>query len=245
VRGEETITDDLLLNISRAHPGEVLTFQFTKPHEKNTGADWEWWLTDGSLWFGLLIQAKRLDPKTHKYQQLRKRVGKRKTPQIDLLIEQARVKGIDPLYFFYNYSRSGASAFKWYCGSTPLDLHQLGCTVAHAAAVKGLPARGGTGLNVVSPISFPLRCLVCCPVLSDPPNSLPGCAHGIVKQLRDSSEKADALSHDRPSLRKEPPDYVRRLFDSPPEQRADVVESLRKEVGPIGSLVVIKDRQEG
>jgi hypothetical protein len=65
-RGEETITEDLLLNVMNAHPSEVIHYQFNKREETFTGADWEWWLTDGRLWYGLLIQAKRLDPKSHK-----------------------------------------------------------------------------------------------------------------------------------------------------------------------------------
>jgi hypothetical protein len=101
IRGEETITDDLLLNIQTAHPYEVITYQFNRREESFTDADWEWWLTDGRLWFGLLIQAKRLNPKSHRHPQINKRVGKKK-PQIDLLIEQAALKDIDPLYFFYN-----------------------------------------------------------------------------------------------------------------------------------------------
>jgi hypothetical protein len=69
--------------VQRAHPYELLTLQFTKPLENHTGADWEWWLTDGRLWFGLLIQAKRLDPKSHKYQHIKHAMGKRKILQAD------------------------------------------------------------------------------------------------------------------------------------------------------------------
>ena len=39
-RGEETITDDLLLNVRNAHPHEVITYQFNKREENFTGADW-------------------------------------------------------------------------------------------------------------------------------------------------------------------------------------------------------------
>jgi hypothetical protein len=63
-RGEETVTDDFLLDVQAAHPTEVATFQFNKPEEAITGADWEWWLTDGRKWAGLLIQAKILNPKS-------------------------------------------------------------------------------------------------------------------------------------------------------------------------------------
>ena len=66
-RGEETVTDDFLLGVQMAHPTEVATFQFNKPEEAKTGADWEWWLTDGRKWAGLLIQAKILKPKANLY----------------------------------------------------------------------------------------------------------------------------------------------------------------------------------
>jgi hypothetical protein len=228
----------------KAHPYEVLTFQFSKPLEKHTGADWEWWLTDGRLWFGLLIQAKRLDSKSHKYADIKHKVGKPKIPQIDLLLNQARLKEIDPLYCFYNYSNRGLSAFTWNCGSTPMDLPQLGCTVAHAAAVKRVLKRGGGGLPKISPISYPLRCLVCCPVFAEPDTSLPGYAHGIAKRLRVFSEQGKTHEGDQPSPRGEPPDYVHRLLATPIEERAAVIDQLRKEVGPIGSTVVIKDRRK-
>lgn len=244
IRGEETITDDLLLNVQTAHPYEVITYQFNRHEESFTGADWEWWLTDGHLWFGLLIQAKRLDLKSHKYPQIKKLVGKTKTPQIDLLMQQAQRKGIDPLYFFYNYSSGKPSTFTWNCGSTPFDLLQLGCSVAHAAAVKRALAKGGAGLPKISPISYPLRCLVCCPVLAEPDDSLPGCAHGIAKRLRLFAEHVDATPDRDPHPLPQPPDYVLRLLGTAPEDRGGVIDELREQVGPIGSLVIIKDRRE-
>jgi len=242
-RGEETITDDLLLNVRNAHPNEVITYQFNKREENFTGADWEWWLTDGRLWFGLLIQAKRLDPSSGKYPEIKRLVGKAKTPQIDLLMGQARLKGIDPLYFFYNYSNGNPSAFTWNCGH-PCDVQQLGCTVALAAAVKRALVQGGAGLPKIIPISYPLRCLICCPVLAEPDNSLPGCAHGIAKRLRIFAEQADAAPRDHPYPLPEPPGYVRRLLATASDERGRVIDELREQVGPVGSLVVIKDRRE-
>jgi hypothetical protein len=197
------------------------------------------------LWFGLLIQAKRLDSKSHKYPQIKKRIGKRKIPQIDLLTAQARLKGIDPVYFFYNYSNGNPLAFTWNCGAAPLDLLQLGCTVAHAAAVQRALVQGGAGLPKISLISYPLRCLVCCPVLAEPPDSLPGCAHSIAKRLRVFAEQGGAATADYPHPLLEPPDYVLRLLDAAPEQRRGLTEELREQVGPIGSLVIIQDRREG
>ena len=68
-RSEETITEDLLLNVKTAHPYEVIEYQFNKREEAFTGADWEWWLTDGRLWYrppsGCHDGQARLDPLAH------------------------------------------------------------------------------------------------------------------------------------------------------------------------------------
>ncbi len=243
IRGEETITDDLLLNIQSAHPSEVITCQFNKREEGFTGADWEWWRTDGRLWYGLLIQAKRLNHKSHKYPEIQRLVGKSARPQIDVLIDQARLKGIDPLYFFYNYSSRNPAAFTWNCGH-PFVLEQLGCTVAHAGAVEQLLGQGGVGLPKISPISYPLRCLVCCPVLAESNDPLPRCAHGVAKRLRVFAQQDEVAPGDFPAPVPKPPGYVLRLLHTAPEDRGGVIDELREQVGPIGSLVVIKDRRE-
>jgi len=116
--------------------------------------------------------------------------------------------------------------------------------VAHAAAVKRALVQGGAGLPKISPISYPLRCLICCPVLAEPDNSLPGCAHGIAKRLRIFAEQADAAPRDHPYPLPEPPGYVRRLLATASDERGRVIDELREQVGPVGSLVVIKDRRE-
>lgn len=240
-RGEETITDNFLLDVQSAHPAEVATFQFTKPEEAVTGADWEWWLTNGREWAGLLIQAKILKPKANLYSSIKHKVRGR--PQIDILLDQASVKGIPALYFLYNHTLLGFPKLSWNCFSTPPDLEQLGCTVAYAAAVKPLIKQGGVGISTLGPVSVPLRCLVCCRGLagsSDDP-SLPRRASGVVRFLAERAA-GDDVRFDLPSLRSEPPDYVRELISAPINERQQVIERVRSEVGSIGSLVVIKDR---
>jgi Family of unknown function (DUF6615) len=246
-RGETTITDDFLLEVQTAHPTDVITVQFLNPQERFTGADWEWWLTDDQSWFGLLIQAKRLGRTTHKYEKLKHKVGNSKTPQIELLLNCARRKGIDPLYFFYNYNSGRLGSLQWNCGSMdPNKMAQLGCTVAHAAAVKRLLAQGGAGLPKMSTISNPLRCLVCCTGLGSPDNSLPGRAHGVTRRLRtlalDGSPDESVV--DEPAPRRDPPSYVRRLMETPVEERGRIIEELRREIGQVGALVVLREKRE-
>jgi hypothetical protein len=243
-RKEETITDDLLVRVHAAHPYEVLTFPFRKHDEAKTGADWEWWLTDGALWFGLLIQAKKLDPASHKYHGIKHVVRSSNTPQIDLLMTQAGLKGIDPLYFFYNYSTSPLASFQWNCGVVPKEIEQFGCTVAHARGVKYLLRQGGAGLPKLSRISVPMKCLVCCSCIASSNAGLPSRGEAVVGALCSGYAEvfeAAPIDHHRP--RENPPSYVQQLFDTSPDERGVVIEQLRTEVGPIGSLVIILEKQ--
>src|SRR4051794_14290610 len=180
---EETITNVLLRDVEQAHPQDVVTVQFYKAQEQFTGADWEWWLTDGKRWLGLLIQAKRLTVDSGKYQGIKHVVGKEEVRQVDLLLEWANDKGLDPLYAFYNYSQAPIRKYQWNCGRHDLTLPIFGCTVAHAAAVKRQLIQGGAGLPKMSQISYPMRCLVCCPALADADGLLPSRAYRIVCRL--------------------------------------------------------------
>lgn len=240
-RGEETVTDNFLLDIQAAHPAEVATFQFTKPEESITGADWEWWLTDGRQWTGLLIQAKILKLKANLYSSIKHKVRGR--PQIDILLDQADLKGIPALYFFYNHTLLTFPKLTWNCLSTVPQLEQLGCTVAYAAAVKPLIKQGGVGISTLGPACVPLRCLVCCRGLSGQSGnpSLPSRAQGVVRYLADRGG-VERVHVDFPALRSELPSYVSELISAPIDGRQRVIERVRSEVGPIGSLVVIKDR---
>ena len=235
-RSEETITENLLYNIQTAHSREVITFQFNKYEEGTIGADWEWWLTNGSRWVGLLIQAKKLNPKSNKYSKIVYKT------QMSDLIQWARKKGISPLYFFYNFTKASPKGIAWNCGSTPFDQSQLGCTVAHAAAVESVVNAGGRGFSKMSNISLPMKCLVCCSILGDPDGSLPGRVNGVTNTLERLTQivEPDLRVIEPNRLWDEPPGYVRRLLSVPEEERGTLSEQLKGEVGPIGELVVIK-----
>jgi hypothetical protein len=103
--------------------------------------------------------------------------------------------------------------------------------------------QGGVGITTLGPISVPLRCLVCYRVRAEPPDdpSLPSRANGIVQFLATRAAD-DASRFDVPRVRSDPPGYVRELIAAPIEDRQRVIERVRSEVGPMGSLVVIKDR---
>lgn len=241
-RSEETVTENLLLQIKSAHPREVETFQFNKHEESITGADWEWWLTDGQLWVGFLVQAKILRQKANIYSSIKHKVRGR--PQIDILLDQANLKGIPALYFLYNHTSLTFPKLSWNCLSTAPQLEQLGCTVAHAAAIKPLIKQGGVGISTLGPVCIPLRCLVCCQGFpgSSVHLSLPGRANGIIQYLA-ACGAGEAVHAHLPTLRSEPPSYVTALTSASIEDRQGVIERVRSEVGPIGSLVVIRDRR--
>jgi hypothetical protein len=241
-RGEETITDDFLDYVQDQHPQEVATFQFNKREEGFTGADWEWWLTDDHLWLGVLVQAKRLRRYSHKYG-IKHWVQKAGMWQIDLLLQQARWKGVDPLYCFYNYDSARPDHLTRNC-CIPHDWPMFGCMVAHAMAVKGQMDLGGVGLPKMSKVSYPLRCIVCCFEGAGVRETLPIRVHDVVQRLRATPAAHLDFAPRGPEalgLRDHPPPYVRRLLEAALDDRGRVIDELRQEVGEIGSLIVIRE----
>src|SRR5258706_1837087 len=59
--GEVTLTETLLIEVAKRHPWDAIAIPFTPSLEAVIGADWEWWLTDGHEWLGILVQAKSLN----------------------------------------------------------------------------------------------------------------------------------------------------------------------------------------
>ena len=249
-RSEETITENFLDEIQDAHPQQMFTYSFNKREEGYTGADWEWWLTDDHEWLGLLIQAKRLSSRSHKYEGIKRWSPGAGMAQIDAVLQQAKWKSIDALYCFYNYDSSSPGHLSWNCNMPLAAPAMFGCTVALAQAVKGQLYLGGAGLPKMSAISFPLGCLVCCPALASraPRWLLPRRAEGVIQGLRalsDAASEMTPVAADRPGLRREPPSYVRRLLDAPLDGRGPIIEELRREAGSIGTLVIIREPREG
>ncbi len=58
---EPSITDYRLLDLKRMCPDEVQVIKFGKSRESKNGADWEWWFGSGDEWFGMRVQAKKLN----------------------------------------------------------------------------------------------------------------------------------------------------------------------------------------
>ncbi|MFE1129703.1 DUF6615 family protein, partial [Streptomyces albidoflavus] len=56
---EASVTDNLLFTLQNQVPG-LLTYQSNQVQERDSGADWEWWIGDDQAgWVCLRIQAKK------------------------------------------------------------------------------------------------------------------------------------------------------------------------------------------
>ena len=109
-QGEEGTTERILLDFAKTLP-DLHVGAFTRREESRYGADWKWWISDGSnKWFHLVSQAKKLQtPKAHaagKYK-IKHTVRSTGMQQIDLLDLYARKSGAHSLYALYNLAARG------------------------------------------------------------------------------------------------------------------------------------------
>jgi hypothetical protein len=160
--GEDSITDYRLLQLKRMCPNEVKVIKFNRIKESTNGADWEWWFGSRSEWFGMRVQAKRLDIDSLEYKHLDHTIGKTGVLQVDRLIADASSRDLYPMYCFYNYWQTGKYNSKWPCG-TFAQKHELwGASIADAHAIQKKVNSRSKKLQDIEPISFPLMCLACC-----------------------------------------------------------------------------------
>ncbi|WP_432475274.1 DUF6615 family protein [Brucella anthropi] len=133
--GEETITETNLLEIRRRHADKVILQTFSKSQEsKSTGADWEWHIVGRVYTLKMRVQAKRIHSAggIGNLKQMGKGAAK---PQIDLLIDDAKAKGLFPVYCFYC---SEPQRSHWVKGSVEADAEafESGCLIADAETVS-------------------------------------------------------------------------------------------------------------
>lgn len=181
-QGEETITDNLLLDLAKLnHPGLSL-IKTPKNLESGKGTDWEWWIgNDHDGWLRYAVQAKKLNLEELRYDTLRHVIpGKPATHDLagnlvsaavppafqhDVLDTYATANDAIPLYAFYNHaSYSGYKDF-WQCPK-PLQHKQLGISVTPLSVVQyALATRGERSFERMheKPQTIPVRCLFHCP----------------------------------------------------------------------------------
>jgi hypothetical protein len=186
--GEESITDYRILELRRMCPDEVKVIKFNRPREARTGADWEWWFGAANKWFGMRVQAKRLDCASLAYEYLDHKIGKTGVLQVDRLIADALSRNLYAMYCFYNYWDRGNYIPEWPCGTFGPRLELWGASIADAIKVQQKIGANSKELSDIEPISMPLLCLACCRGHSDDPSAtLPHRARGIALRLSGTS----------------------------------------------------------
>lgn len=192
---ERALMDRHLIELARRHSNVHLT-KFDQVEETETGADFEWWLDDGSQALGMRVQAKKLDLSRGAYRQLRH--GGSASAQVDQLIEAARPSGFLPLYLFFNGPTEGRGADR--C-PRPESEADRGCTMARADEVKLILEADAPSQEKVAAVSWPWRCLLCCPRFSGR-----GASECVMRLFEQNSPMADV------ALWSEPPSYVRGML---------------------------------
>lgn len=165
---EETVTENLLLDLYQKYPGDVTIVPFTKPLEGKTGADWAWSFesSDGKRSFPMLVQAKALDHRDHEYPEIGRFIGRSKTTpkkkQIDQLIRTAKKLNFPALYAFYNHlddeSRVPANCQSLAMLGSPMP-DSWGVSLARAEDV--LASLADQTFDTHRKHSIPLHCLLC------------------------------------------------------------------------------------
>lgn len=114
-RNEVTITEDILLNLARAHSPRSLKIKtYTQHEEAQNGADWEFWFCNSKgLGIAVRVQAKKLS-RSGKYESLfyKKDAHKQNgSSQCEELINKSGAS--IPIYVFYNGLNNFSIPLKW------------------------------------------------------------------------------------------------------------------------------------
>jgi hypothetical protein len=162
---EETLTESLLLEVARRAPNVTVRTYSRQQESRVTGADWAWWWQGERRWFGALVQAKRLDPHSGRYNfGYTPRSSTRNTSpqrQIDLLMAAARDLELPPLYVLYNGPEFAIDPVQWNCDQIAFDPSAMGATILPAALAAWLMSFDATNSAVVTEFARPLPCHVC------------------------------------------------------------------------------------
>jgi hypothetical protein len=156
---ETAFTDFNLLDLRAAKLPDLGVKKAEPIEEAVCGMDWDWWIMfpDG-YWRRFFVQAKKLNPKTQRYEKIRYRSGGQF--QLDKLREAAKQQGTIPLYCFYNWSME-VDPQCWHCPA-PFDEKQLGCTLVPLEAVaEAFPPRKPKSFHSLHEDhrAIPWRCL--------------------------------------------------------------------------------------
>jgi len=233
--GEESITDFLILEFKKHEGPDFFVQSFTRPQEKLTGADWEWWLSGPSgRWIGIRVQAKSISLTGIEYPQLH---YKRKdgTFQIDQLVADAAKHKAIPCYCLYsNWDTKRFPTKAWTCGTYPKNTRLLGAALVATSAIRALHRSNERRLKHVMPHQTPMHCLFCCVgyVAPQAPADLP---HRAASFLR---ARGFVDGDEGEYLLDQPPYYVAQLTERKAEY--DLVDMPD---GNLRSVTVFRERE--
>jgi hypothetical protein len=133
--GEETITESNLLELRRRHPQAITLSTFGKKAESLIGADWEWHIIGQHWTFRMRVQAKRLQ-KDNKLK-IPHAVKSSGSQQIELLISDAKIHNLMPVYCFYA-SEDQRGVWIKRASSGQCQEYEYSCLLAKAQKVKSV-----------------------------------------------------------------------------------------------------------
>ncbi|ABQ33473.1 DUF6615 family protein [Bradyrhizobium sp. BTAi1] len=251
--GEESITETVLMDLADRFPGNVFILPFNKRREAQYGADWAWAFesADGSSVLPMLVQAKALDLFDFEYPEIRRRIGRTKTRQIDQLIDTATGWGWPAIYAFYNHLND-ETRIPQNCGTLQLaDLGTMpaawGISIADAHSVR--ERLDDQTFDTHKQISMPLHCLLCSNGRGVRlAGGSPAMALAALRRLRPADRSAAAPL---------PPLFDQPLHELPPifhlakaaaEQRStkrgsDPLRNLQKQFPSIAGVVIVRDAE--
>lgn len=172
---EETLTENILIQLSSLAPAQVRVRKTTGFEESRTGSDFALALeVEPGRWLNLVVQAKKLS-RSGMYTEFRKAEARQ---QADHLLAEAALVGALPAYVFFNGSELaplGAILGMGGCRRNPLVRQPsgppwvsnrqtpAGCTIVHAERVEEMLAQRPrpTHPQDFSRTASPWECLLC------------------------------------------------------------------------------------
>ena len=153
--GEETITENNLLEIRRRHPHLIYLKTFPKQKESKCGADWEWHVIGRRYTARMRVQAKRVQRNGNL--KIKHRVRSSGRQQRDLLLTTANSDKMKPVYCFYCTEPQRSIWKQWY-STEDYEQLQTGCLLADANLVP----EATTNLKQIEDVCIPWHYLFKC-----------------------------------------------------------------------------------
>ena len=164
--GEETITNVFMMDLYVQGSTVVLFEQTSKKKESRSGTDFELWVGSQRLgWFRFAVQAKKLNLRTGRYDDLNHKNTIGRQPK---LLEQYAMSNLAcPVYCLYNFTERVDRSDHWHCcDDTKNDLTELGCSMTTLSVIQqAINTHRGRNFRWIHrwKNTLPLRCLVACP----------------------------------------------------------------------------------